>query len=271
MTGTDREIDLSRGLNTTRLQTPSTPLPFADEEDPEMRREKLRDYWLSPEGTQVRHSRVYSTLQVDADGNFTQRHVPPGTYELVGDIRQTMEAGVPVLPRTIANVRHEVVVPEGADAVDLGTLEVPLFPGVNGERSIMDFSIETVDGEPLRLADFRGQYVQLDFWATWCGPCILEKPNIREVHEAYADDDRLVVIALSLDDEPDAPRDYAREHGFDWIQGFVGPSSSSEVPADFGVQGIPAIFLIGPEGEIVARDLRGSGIHAAVTQALARD
>ena len=98
----------------------------------------------------------------------------------------------------------------------------------------------------------------LDFWATWCGPCREETPHLKAVHEAFGRDDRLVMIGLSLDEEPTAPARYAAEHGMTWHQGFLGDWQEAKLPGAFGVQGIPSIMLIGPDGKVIATDLRGA-------------
>lgn len=131
-----------------------------------------------------------------------------------------------------------------------------------------DFTVNTVDGKPLKLSDFRGKYVLLDFWATWCMPCIGEIPNLKTVYEAYGKNERFAMISLSLDDNVAQPRAYSRVNNMQWLQGFLGPWSDALAAKLFGVDAIPAIFLIGPDGKIVARDLRGEAIKGAVSHAL---
>ena len=131
-----------------------------------------------------------------------------------------------------------------------------------------DFTFQDLEGQSFKLSDFAGKYVLLDFWATWCWPCRAETPYLKQVYDTFGHDERFAMIGLSLDSDVDAPRQYAVENQLEWTQGFVGGGSQSMAPQRYGVRGIPSIFLIDPQGAIVARDLRHDGIGAAVAEAL---
>jgi thiol-disulfide isomerase/thioredoxin len=126
------------------------------------------------------------------------------------------------------------------------------------------FETQTLDGQPLRLTDFRGKYVLLDFWATWCGPCRRETPYLKAVYEAYGSDPRFAMIGLSLDQNVSAPREYVKQNGLNWTHGFLGNWSKDTVTKLYGIRGIPCILLIAPEGKILATSLRGEAIKASV-------
>jgi hypothetical protein len=79
------------------------------------------------------------------------------------------------------------------------------------------------------------------------------------------------MVGLSLDKSKDAPRSYVEKNGLRWTQGFLGDWAKTKVPEDYGVSGIPAIWLIGPDGRIVAKDLRGKGIKKAVAKVLGKE
>jgi len=134
-----------------------------------------------------------------------------------------------------------------------------------------DFEVKTLDGKTVKLSDFRGRYVLLDFWATWCGPCLGETPNLQAVYKAFGADRRFVMIALSLDADMGSPQRYVKKNGLKWIQGFLGDMAKSKVTRLYGVRGIPQILLIGPDGRIVARDLRGGAILEAVAEAMGKE
>jgi peroxiredoxin len=130
------------------------------------------------------------------------------------------------------------------------------------------FEIKTTDDITIKLADYRGKYVLLDFWATWCGPCVGETPNLKAVFEKYGQRENFAMIGLSLDPEKERPIAYAKEKGTQWINGFLGDWGRDEVTKKYGVKGIPSIWLVGPDGKVVAKGLRGEGIMEAVRTVL---
>lgn len=130
------------------------------------------------------------------------------------------------------------------------------------------FTTKTVDGKQLKLADYKGKFVLLDFWATWCGPCLGETPHLKAIFEKYGKREDFVLIGLSLDKDPAQPAAYAKENGCSWVDGFLGEWGKDEVTKLYGVRGIPSICLIGPDGKVVAKNLRGDGIMASVSGAL---
>ncbi len=109
-----------------------------------------------------------------------------------------------------------------------------------------------------------GKVALIDFWASWCGPCRAEIPNIAEMHKKYADKG-VVVIGLNVWDKPDAQRKTIETMNMTWLQ----LADTTKVATDtYGVDGIPQIMLIGKDGTILARDLRGEAIEAAIVEAL---
>ena len=135
-------------------------------------------------------------------------------------------------------------------------------------RSRRPIEATTLDGKPLTLEDFKGKYVLLDFWATWCGPCIAEIPQLQAVHDAFGKDERFAILSLSVDEKIDEPRKFQEKRKLPWSQGFLGGGIHGPTPGRFGVRAIPAFVLVGPDGKIVARGMRGEEIKKAVEKAL---
>jgi len=123
----------------------------------------------------------------------------------------------------------------------------------------------TFDGGTLDLAQYRGKYVLLDFWATWCAPCLAEMPFLQDVYREFGSDARFVMISITLDRDVNAAKNYVSKFGIKWTQGFLAQAGDE---AQYGVDTIPACFLLGPDGTILAKDLRGAQLTAAVADVL---
>jgi peroxiredoxin len=130
------------------------------------------------------------------------------------------------------------------------------------------FSAPSLDGGEVNLLDLRGKAVLLDFWATWCGPCIGEFPHLRRVHEKFADND-LMMVSISLDDDCDAAQRKIASERLAWTHVCEG-WSESKIAQLYNVMGIPSTWLIAPNGTIAAKDLRGHDLDKAIGELLGR-
>jgi beta-lactamase regulating signal transducer with metallopeptidase domain/peroxiredoxin/protocatechuate 3,4-dioxygenase beta subunit len=234
---------------------------------------KLR-WWNSPEGLEYR--RNWRDIQPDSikpDGTIRVEEVPPGDYRLDLTWYGQPTNSRNIEPGDIVHLTMKFTVPEipggyTAEPFDLGTLRPAPKPTLKVGQEVPPFDVETLDGKRLKLADLRGKYVLLDFWATWCGPCIEELPAMKDVYERFGKDDRFAMVSLSLDNEAEAPRKFVAENKLGWLQGFLGEWKEGGVPAAYYVESIPAMFLIGPDGKLIARGLRGAQVGSTVGQAL---
>jgi peroxiredoxin len=227
----------------------------------------------SPEGRAYLDGERQFAVAVRPDGNFRIEDVPSGRYVLEVASRGTM-GGDP--SRSLAFARADVQVPEitggrSDEPLDIGIVPVEAFPfrKLDVGRRAPDVIAEAADGRTLDLAALRGKVVLLAFWSTrWSMACL---PHLKSTHDAFGRDPRFVMIGLNEDFAPEAMNWCVTRHNLAWEQRYLG---SSEFPnptaAAFGVQFLPAIFLIGPDGRIIAKDLEGDRIKQAVDEALSK-
>jgi thiol-disulfide isomerase/thioredoxin len=132
-----------------------------------------------------------------------------------------------------------------------------------------DFSEKDLAGKPLSVDSRKGKVVMLDFWATWCGPCRQELPNVIATYKKHHDEG-FEIIGISLDSERDKLDAFLKDQdGMTWPQYYDGQGWNNKLAAQFGVEAIPFALLIGRDGKIIGKDLRGEELEAAVTKALA--
>jgi thiol-disulfide isomerase/thioredoxin len=135
----------------------------------------------------------------------------------------------------------------------------------------MEISGPTLDGGRFELADHRGKVVLVDFWATWCKPCVAELPNIRAAYDKYHADG-LEVVSVSLDFERSALVRFLKTKPMPWPQIFFDGADTraweNPLGRRYGITGIPCLLVIDREGKLVARNVRGKQISTAVAEAL---
>ena len=134
-----------------------------------------------------------------------------------------------------------------------------------------DFSQNDVTGKPIQLSSFKGKYVLIDFWASWCGPCRQENPNVVKMYNKYKGKG-FTVLGVSLD-KPDGKAAWLaaiKNDGLTWTQVSDLKGWSNMAAGLYGVQSIPQNFLIDPQGKIVAKDLRGDDLDSALEKLLGK-
>ncbi len=139
------------------------------------------------------------------------------------------------------------------------------LPGAGDEMKI---AFTDLKGNKVDLEEMKDKVILVDFWATWCAPCVAEMPNVTAAYEAYKDKG-FEVIGISLDEDKAAVEKFITDNKMPWPQFVDGKGWENDFAREFGIRSIPATFLIGKGGRIVASNLRGPDLEAEINKALA--
>ena len=273
MTPPGLEIDWQKDVGTHLLSQKRvrTPMDFPDYRDfvhPEDF-QKATNERRTAGGNQPYPETVQ--LDFDSDGSFQAEAVSPGTYQIEVNLlgprptrgQQWKELG---------SIKREVVVPPAPDGasggeVDLGSFEVPIKIEEMPRKPVAALPAQTLEGKAFNLADYRGKCVVVVFWAPWAPPSSEDLLALKAIGNAA--DPRVAMVGVALEDQkPEELKTYAKDNGLKWIDARLEGRDKTTATEAWGVDTVPAMFLLDSTGFIVARGIKAPRLHAAIEDLL---
>ena len=212
-------------------------------------------------------------VRADAEGRFTVRHLPAGRLEFSAD-HYTRQTG-----RSCGLGDRDYRAQTTADVAEGAKVTITMEPTTPGQQTAAkltgtlppDFTARLFGSEKtFSLSEQWGKVVAIDFWATWCGPCLQVMPEMKKIYEEYKNRDDVVFITISLDnsDNKERLRDMIKDKDLRFPIMYSGKGWEDEAARAFGVRGIPSSFVIGRNGRFAAERLPGSKLAAAIKDAV---
>ena len=217
-------------------------------------------------------AQVRFTFSVGAEDHLLRRLIETATMTRGAQAQtythtETVTAQTPDAPLTAA--AFAFVPPPGAKLVTQAAQPPMYDPRLRVGARPFPITARDLTGRPLTLDQYRGKVVLLDFWATWCGPCVGEMPNVIAAYHKYHARG-FDIVGISLDQDRSSLKSFIRQNKMPWQQVFDGKGWESRVPREYGVAAIPFGLLLGRDGRIIAVEARGPALTAAIQKALAQ-
>jgi RNA polymerase sigma factor (sigma-70 family) len=233
---------------------------------PEEQASLTADWEKTPDAKLYNQERCPIDFRLEADGSFIVPDVPAGDYR----ITVASWAGAPVKSQMLSRGTTEISVPEmpagrSDAALDAGKIMAYSTAPLRAGDFAPPFETTTLDGQPLKLADYRGRHVLIHFWRSDAPESLEDMDHFKAAQTARGQDKTFALIGLNFDAALSSAQHYATNHHLTWTQGFLG--KSSDVPNRYRLRR-PEALLIGPDGRILFPQLTGPGIASALEDAL---
>jgi len=161
-------------------------------------------------------------------------------------------SGLEAMKTAIAQAKSSNNTNEGASWVD---------------KQAPNLTMNDVNGKPVSITDFKGKYVLIDFWASWCGPCRKENPNVVAAYNKYKDKN-FTILGVSLDQDKDSWVQAIKNDNLAWAQMSDLKQWQSAAVSTYNIEGIPFNVLIDPTGKVIAQELRGPALEQKLAEVL---
>lgn len=133
-----------------------------------------------------------------------------------------------------------------------------------------DFKVVTFDGRQLALHDYRGKIVLVAFYASWCGFCVADLPQLKALYTEFGKDRQFVMIGLNLDKNMEQGENYGKKNAIAWPEGYLGDWAKDKYAPAYQVKEIPTMFLIDPAGKIIDKEDHARWLRDSIARALGR-
>lgn len=246
-----------------------------DDMTAEQRQAWFQQYVKTEEYKATQRSRRYYPLMVEADGTFRVEDVPSGSYTLsIAAVRSPM-GNTPFGGRNepVGSAVVEVVIPEmpggrSDEPLDLGTRTMRVIRRAKVGEPAPLFEVKTLDGKPLRLADYKGKYVLVVFWYPGQPQIEVEMAKLKPIYAALQQESRFAMIGVSLETRAKTTQRFVQKNELKWVQGYLQDWTTAGAVSDYEMQQMPSLWLIGPDGKVLEKQPAIETLRATVGKAL---
>ncbi|MHC4482334.1 MAG: carboxypeptidase regulatory-like domain-containing protein [Planctomycetota bacterium] len=231
--------------------------------------------FMKAQQKRAKHRRHYA-VRIEPDGTFRVEDVSAGTYQLYVHLFDKSRSGFSGREELIGSLNYDFEVPdmnEGAsdEPLDIGTLEIRIMKRLKAGDVAASFEAETFDGRQIRLEDYRGKVVLLNFLVSGHSQYAKGISGLDEIYDIFSKEERFVMIGLWLDEDVETAKNFVRDNALRWINCYPTGKSRASVSKDYGVRRLPYTFVIGPDGKILARDPSPLLLQSTLEEVLGRE